>query len=352
MIASHMNKNQNKDQNEKTSKKSIASHSKNKFKKRLTITSIKRLAPSILLIFSSIVSLHGVASIESPFEKAQQLLKRSETLEQQSRQTILNANKTRQQINKLRAQSRQAGTDIQKQSLLHKARQMANQLTEAQQQGAHLRTESSVLVAEAKVHFKQGFIHQWSEWVKNSAPLSMNDSVIEFIAHNTQIRSVHPTMLNKMGTPTDTLAQSESPKDMTLLVPALASQKAPPDLDIGAFQISRERHYIAHIEVNEKQNNSSNASSVPLNKIHQWHLMVSDLNGNPATNISIDIEGHMPGHVHGLPTQPRVTEEIAPGIYRVEGVKFQMKGWWVMKFIFETESSASAPDEVTFNLVF
>jgi len=159
-------------------------------------------------------------------------------------------------------------------------------------------------------------------------------------------------MLNKMGTPTDEVNENAFHREMSLLVPALATQNAPPDLDISSFQISREQRYFAHIEVKPDQQfqpDRGNALLVPPNKIHKWLLLLNDLHGEPVTDANIEIVGHMPGHVHGLPTQPRVTGELSPGVYLVEGVKFQMKGWWVMQFnLLENDDKR---DSITFNLV-
>ena len=82
---------------------------------------------------------------------------------------------------------------------------------------------------------------------------------------------------------------------------------------------------------------------IPLNKIHNWYFVVSDLEGQPVDDDFL-VEGHMPGHVHGLPTQPVVTKKLAPGVYLIEGVKFQMQGWWVMELLTED-------DRVRFNVV-
>jgi hypothetical protein len=49
----------------------------------------------------------------------------------------------------------------------------------------------------------------------------------------------------------------------------------------------------------------------------------------------------MPEHDHGLPTQPRVTEEINPGTYLLEGVRFHMPGKWSMVISIETEENLS-----------
>jgi hypothetical protein len=55
----------------------------------------------------------------------------------------------------------------------------------------------------------------------------------------------------------------------------------------------------------------------------------------------------MPEHGHGLPTEPEVNDETAPGVYLVEGMKFSMPGWWVVTFHVK---SGSSEDSVTFNL--
>jgi hypothetical protein len=57
----------------------------------------------------------------------------------------------------------------------------------------------------------------------------------------------------------------------------------------------------------------------------------------------------MPGHAHGLATQPAVSGEVAPGVYRVDGMKFQMSGWWVIDFNVE---HGGGKDTVRYNLVF
>ena len=33
-------------------------------------------------------------------------------------------------------------------------------------------------------------------------------------------------------------------------------------------------------------------------------------------------------HDHGLPTRPRVTEELGDGDYRLDGLRFHMGGYW------------------------
>ena len=50
----------------------------------------------------------------------------------------------------------------------------------------------------------------------------------------------------------------------------------------------------------------------------------------------ITVDGGMPIQDHGLPTQPRVTREIAPGYYLLEGLRFHMPGSWELVITIET----------------
>ena len=88
---------------------------------------------------------------------------------------------------------------------------------------------------------------------------------------------------------------------------------------------------------------------VPLNRIHSWRVHVEDPGGRPITEAGITVDGGMPEHGHGLPTKPLVTQNLGNGDYLVEGMKFQMHGWWVVNF---TIAAGGKNDTVTFNLRF
>lgn len=92
----------------------------------------------------------------------------------------------------------------------------------------------------------------------------------------------------------------------------------------------------------------SSTMPVPINKVHGWKLYIESTDGMPVTDAVITIDGDMPEHGHGLPTAPRVKRNLGEGIYELEGMKFQMPGWWVVKF---TVSSGEKKDQVTFNLM-
>ena len=76
-------------------------------------------------------------------------------------------------------------------------------------------------------------------------------------------------------------------------------------------------------------------------------VAIVDGNGLAVENARLTIDGGMPQHGHGLPTRPRMTRSIAAGTYEVEGVRFNMGGWWEFKV---TITSPRGADTVTFNL--
>jgi hypothetical protein len=76
-------------------------------------------------------------------------------------------------------------------------------------------------------------------------------------------------------------------------------------------------------------------------------ITVRDAEGRAIDEAQISIDGGMPQHGHGLPTRPRVTRNLGDGIYEIEGVRFNMGGWWEFKLAI---AGARGADTVTFNL--
>jgi hypothetical protein len=87
---------------------------------------------------------------------------------------------------------------------------------------------------------------------------------------------------------------------------------------------------------------------IPINQIQQWTIHVEDDAGQPVEDAQITVEGDMPQHGHGLPTQPQVTRYLGDGNYLVEGLKFNMPGWWVVDFQIQANGQQ---DQVRFNLL-
>ena len=76
-------------------------------------------------------------------------------------------------------------------------------------------------------------------------------------------------------------------------------------------------------------------------------VVVRDADGRAIDEAQMSIDGGMPQHGHGLPTRPRVTSSLGDGVYEIEGVRFNMGGWWEFKLAIAGFRGA---DTVTFNL--
>lgn len=82
--------------------------------------------------------------------------------------------------------------------------------------------------------------------------------------------------------------------------------------------------------------------------LHAWIVTVTTPAGAVVDGARIAVDGGMPQHGHGLPTQPAMTAALGEGRYRIEGVRFNMSGWWELKLSIDT---GGRQDTVTFNLV-
>jgi hypothetical protein len=76
-------------------------------------------------------------------------------------------------------------------------------------------------------------------------------------------------------------------------------------------------------------------------------VTLRDAEGRAIDDAQMSIDGGMPQHGHGLPTRPRVTRGLGDGIYEIEGVRFNMGGWWEFSLAIAGPGGA---DKVTFNL--
>ncbi|RZJ06978.1 MAG: Auxin-binding protein [Rubrivivax sp.] len=89
--------------------------------------------------------------------------------------------------------------------------------------------------------------------------------------------------------------------------------------------------------------------AIAINQMHAWQVQVTSLAGEPVLHARIDVDGGMPQHGHGLPTQPAITQELGGGRYLMEGMKFSMTGWWEIRL--KLDSAERGADAVTFNKV-
>ena len=124
------------------------------------------------------------------------------------------------------------------------------------------------------------------------------------------------------------------------LLNACAMLAGPPkDLDYSRTRTSEAGLYRATIE--------PQGDTIPQGKLHRWTLHLETAGGAPVDGCTITVDGGMPQHGHGLPTKPRVTRSLGNGDHLVEGMKFNMGGWWVVKFAVAGEAGR---DSVVFNL--
>jgi hypothetical protein len=90
------------------------------------------------------------------------------------------------------------------------------------------------------------------------------------------------------------------------------------------------------------------AQAPAINQMHSWKVKLTTPQGAPVHGARFLVDGGMPQHGHGLPTQPRVTREVEDGTYALDGMKFSMTGWWEVKLAIQGPHGA---DQVTFNWV-
>ncbi|WP_423065364.1 FixH family protein [Devosia sp. CN2-171] len=121
---------------------------------------------------------------------------------------------------------------------------------------------------------------------------------------------------------------------------AVAMMQPPPaDLDLSLTRTTEQGLYVGTLE--------PGASPVPVGTMQSWTVVVTTADGQPLEHAELSIDGGMPQHGHGLPTEPQVTDELGGGRYRIEGMKFNMPGWWTITL---EVSGAAGTDSATFNL--
>ena len=116
--------------------------------------------------------------------------------------------------------------------------------------------------------------------------------------------------------------------------------RVPADLDLSREKVTAAGHYIATVAPRQEP--------LSVGSLHAWTVTLTDREDRPVDGARFTIDGGMPQHGHGLPTSPAVTRDMGEGRYLVEGVKFNMPGWWELKFAIEGPSGS---DDVTFNIL-
>ena len=126
---------------------------------------------------------------------------------------------------------------------------------------------------------------------------------------------------------------------VSLLEGCMLMAKPPADLDYSRTRTSEAGRYRATIK--------PDGDSIPKGKLQRWTFHLETATGTTVDSAKVTVNGGMPQHGHGLPTKPRVTRQLGHGDHLVEGMKFNMGGWWVVKF---RVSAAPGQDSVVFNV--
>jgi hypothetical protein len=125
----------------------------------------------------------------------------------------------------------------------------------------------------------------------------------------------------------------------SLLTGCMLFARPPRDLDFSRTRVSEASLYRATIR--------PDGDSIPKGRLQRWTLHLETTTGSTVDTARITVDGGMPQHGHGLPTKPRVTRALGNGDHLVEGMKFNMGGWWVVRF---GVAAAAGRDSVVFNV--
>ena len=117
-------------------------------------------------------------------------------------------------------------------------------------------------------------------------------------------------------------------------------EPAPEGLDLATTRATVEGHFMVSI--------SPEDPNYQRNSLHSWIATITTPDGAPVPDAQISIDGGMPQHGHGLPTEPQMTQSLGEGRYKIEGVRFHMRGWWEFKLAI---TAGGVTDNITFNLV-
>jgi cytochrome c peroxidase len=78
-----------------------------------------------------------------------------------------------------------------------------------------------------------------------------------------------------------------------------------------------------------------------------WLVSITDATHQPFIPSALYFEGSMPGHGHGLPSQPSFTQHLGGGEFLLEGVLLNMPGAW--RFVVSI-TGPSGPDSAQFDI--
>lgn len=104
-------------------------------------------------------------------------------------------------------------------------------------------------------------------------------------------------------------------------------------MGISMIGYAQEEAEEAHTWISENNHfrGSYTSEALEINRLYSWVVHVEDSDGTPVENALLEVDGGMPAHNHGLPTEPKMTEYLGGGDYRIEGLRFHMMGEWELR---------------------
>ncbi len=87
--------------------------------------------------------------------------------------------------------------------------------------------------------------------------------------------------------------------------------------------------------------------SIEINQFLEWVVTIKTADGQAVSPARVSVEGGMPMHGHGLPSQPQVSEYLGDGKYLLKGLMFSMHGRWTVELLIQ---SKSLRDRVAFDI--
>jgi len=95
-------------------------------------------------------------------------------------------------------------------------------------------------------------------------------------------------------------------------------------------------------------NGTYQASLVRSRDSREWTVQVQTATSRMVDDATLALESWMPDDESVPATHPRVTQYLGNGRYRVEGLRFDRRGWWNVKL---QVSAPNGTDSLAFNLV-
>ena len=112
----------------------------------------------------------------------------------------------------------------------------------------------------------------------------------------------------------------------------------PPDgLDMSRTKASANGSFVATVEPQ---------GPIAVRQPLTWTVTVAMADGSAVSADQVSVDGWMPHHAHGLPSEPQVAKDLGGGKFSVEGLTFSMAGWWEVNVHVDTPNG---DDKATFN---